>query len=118
MRQLAKCECARWPNPLRPYRNLNKRKHNTMKRALNKYLKDEIIIIREGHGLSLLLKPLIDIDLDKLEKIASQNNIKIYFKEYFEGQKVLDLGFGGFEENEIDDAVKSFSQIWQKTKSN
>lgn len=106
-----------WEKQLRRIRNLNKRKHNAMKRALNKYLKDEIKIIREGHGLSFLLEP-IAIDLNKLEEIASHNNIKIYFKEYFEGQKVLDLGFGGFEENEIDDAVKSFSQIWQKTKSN
>ena len=85
-----------------------------MKKALN----NEIMIIREGNGLSFLLKPLINIDLDKLEKISLQNNIKIYFKEYFKSQKVLDLGFGGFEENEIDDAIKSFSQIWQKVKSN
>ena len=105
-----------WEKQLRRIRNLNKRKHNTMKKALNKYLKNEIMIIREGHGLSFLLKPLINIDLDKLEKTASQKNIKIYFKEYFENQKVLDLGFGGFEENEIDDAIKSFSQIWQKAK--
>ena len=53
-----------------------------------------------------------------LSTISLQNNIKIYFKEYFKSQKVLDLGFGGFEENEIDDAIKSFSQIWQKAKSN
>ncbi len=85
-----------------------------MKKALN----NEIMIIREGNGLSFLLKPLINIDLDKLEKISLQNNIKIYFKEYFKSQKVLDLGFRGFEENEIDDAIKSFSQIWQKAKSN
>lgn len=60
-----------------------------MKKALN----NEIMIIREGNGLSFLLKPLINIDLDKLEKISLQNNIKIYFKEYFKSQKVLDLGF-------------------------
>ena len=32
-------------------------------------------------------------------------------------QKVLDLGFGGFEEDEIEESIKLFSQIWYKTKS-
>ena len=61
---------------------------------------------------------LINIDLEKLEKLSMDNGIKIYFKEYFEAQKVLDLGFGGFEEDEIEEAIKLFSQIWYKTKSN
>lgn len=107
-----------WDKHLRKVRNSNKKKHNIMKSALLHYLKDEIAIIREGNGLSLLIKPLINIDLDKLEKLSMDNGIKIYFKEYFEAQKVLDLGFGGFEEDEIEEAIKLFSQIWYKTKSN
>ena len=59
-----------------------------------------------------------NIDLEKLEKLSMDNGIKIYFKEYFDAQKVLDFGFGGFEEDEIEEAVKLFSQIWYKTKSN
>lgn len=60
---------------------------------------------------------MINIDLDKLEKLSFKNGIKIYFKEYFESEKVLDLGFGGFEEDEIDDAINLFSKIWNKSKS-
>jgi len=106
-----------WEKQLRKVRNSNKKKHNLMKNALLNYLKDEIAIMREGNGLSLLVKPLINIDLEKLEKLSCENGIKIYFKEYFESEKVLDLGFGGFEEDEIDDAINLFSKIWNKSKS-
>ena len=45
-----------WEKHLRKVRNSNKKKHNIMKSALAHYLKDEIAIIREGNGLSLLVK--------------------------------------------------------------
>ena len=87
-----------------------------MKEFLKEYLKDEIEILREGSGLNLLIKPLITLDLEILEKIAKQKGVKIYFKEFFNLEKVIALGFGGFEEFEIKNAIKTFSEIWFETK--
>ena len=97
-------------------RNINKKKHNLMKEFLKKFLGDDVKILREGSGLNLLIKPLIDIDLEKLEEIAQQKNVKIYFKEFFNLEKVIALGFGGFEEFEIENAIKIFSEIWLEAK--
>ena len=97
-------------------RNINKKKHNLMKEFLKKFLGDDVKILREGSGLNLLIKPLIDIDLEKLEEIAQQKNVKIYFKEFFNLEKVIALGFGGFEEFEIENTIKIFSEIWLEAK--
>jgi GntR family transcriptional regulator / MocR family aminotransferase len=102
---------------LRKIRNINRKKHDLMKEVLKEFLKDEIKILREGSGLNLLIKPLVNIDLDKLDKLCKQNKIKIYFKEFFDLEKVIALGFGGFEEFEIRNAIKNFSEVWFKTKS-
>jgi GntR family transcriptional regulator / MocR family aminotransferase len=106
-----------WEKHLRKIRNLNRKKHEIMKNSLLHYLKDEVKILREGSGLSFLIKPLINIDLAQLEEIAEKRGVKIYFKEYFEIKKVLALGFGAFEENEIENAIKTFYEIWQEAKS-
>ncbi|MFY9093814.1 PLP-dependent aminotransferase family protein, partial [Aliarcobacter butzleri] len=105
-----------WERHLRKIRNINRKKHNLMKEFLKKFLGDDVKILREGSGLNLLIKPLIDIDLEKLEKIAQQKNVKIYFKEFFNLEKVIALGFGGFEEFEIENAIKIFSEIWLEAK--
>ncbi|MFY9071016.1 PLP-dependent aminotransferase family protein, partial [Aliarcobacter butzleri] len=105
-----------WERHLRKIRNINRKKHNLMKEFLKKFLGDDVKILREGSGLNLLIKPLIDIDLEKLEKIAQQKNVKIYFKEFFNLEKVIALGFGGFEEFEIENAIKTFSEIWLEAK--
>ncbi|XPS39161.1 PLP-dependent aminotransferase family protein [Aliarcobacter butzleri] len=76
-----------WERHLRKIRNINRKKHNLMKEFLKKFLGDDVKILREGSGLNLLIKPLIDIDLEKLEKIAQQKNVKIYFKEFFQSRK-------------------------------
>lgn len=97
---------------IRKIRTLNKKKHNLMKESLLKKLKNDIQIIREGSGLNILIKPLIDIDLKYLEKKCSEKNIKIYPRlEIF-----IAMGFGGFRENEIKNAVEAFSQIWNSCK--
>ncbi|MGD9624697.1 MAG: PLP-dependent aminotransferase family protein [Arcobacter sp.] len=105
-----------WEKHLRKIRNSNRKKHNQMKEFLKEYLKNEIEILREGSGLNLLIKPLITLDLEILEKIAKQKGVKIYFKEFFNLEKVIALGFGGFEEFEIKNAIKTFSEIWFETK--
>ncbi|HJE03927.1 HTH-type transcriptional regulatory protein GabR [Aliarcobacter thereius] len=107
-----------WERHLRKIRNINRKKHNLMKESLKKILCDDVKILREGSGLNLLIKPLIDINLEKLEKIAQQKNVKIYFKEFFNLEKVIALGFGGFEEFEIENAIKTFSEIWIEAKNN
>ena len=43
--------------------------------------------------------------------------MKIYFKEFFNLERVIALGFGGFEEFEIKNAIKKFSEIWFQSKS-
>ena len=106
-----------WEKHLRKIRNINRKKHDLMKEYLKKFLKDEIKILREGSGLNLLIKPLVNIDLDKLDKLCKQQKIRIYFKEFFNLEKVIALGFGGFEDFEIKNAIKIFSEVWFETKS-
>lgn len=105
-----------WEKHLRKIRNSNRKKHNLMKEYLKIYLKNEIKILREGSGLNFLIKPLVNIDLEKLEKTAQEKDVKIYFKEFFNLEKVIALGFGGFEEFEIENAIKTFSEIWFEVK--
>jgi GntR family transcriptional regulator / MocR family aminotransferase len=105
-----------WEKHLRKIRNINRKKHDLMKEALKEFLKDEIKILREGSGLNLLIKPLVNIDLDKLDELCKQKGVKIYFKEFFDLEKVIALGFGGFEEFEIENIIKEFSEIWFQCK--
>ena len=56
------------------------------------------------------------LHLGNIEEIAQQKNVKIYFKEFFNLEKVIALGFGGFEEFEIENAIKIFSEIWLEAK--
>ena len=106
-----------WEKHLRKIRNINRKKHDLMKEALKEFLKDEIKILREGSGLNLLIKPIVNIDLDNLDELCKQKGVKIYFKEFFELERVIALGFGGFEEFEIRDSIKKFSEIWFQSKS-
>lgn len=106
-----------WEKHLRKIRNINRKKHDLMKEYLKEFLKDEIKILREGSGLNLLIKPLVNINLDKLDELCKQKRVKIYFKEFFNLEKVIALGFGGFEDSEIKNAIKIFSEVWFETKS-
>lgn len=106
-----------WEKHLRKIRNINRKKHDLMKEFLKEFLKDEIKILREGSGLNFLIQPLVNIDLDKLDELCKQKEIKIYFKEFFNLEKVIALGFGGFEDFEIKNAIKIFSEVWFETKS-
>ncbi len=101
-----------WEKHLRKIRNLNRKKHDLMKETLKEFLKDEIEILREGSGLNLLIKPLVNINLEKLDELCKQKGVKIYFKEFFDLERVIALGFGSFEEFEIKNAIKKFSEIW------
>ena len=67
--------------------------------------------------MKVLIKPLVNINLDKLDELCKQKEIKIYFKEFFNLEKVIALGFGGFEDFEIKNAIKVFSEVWFEAKS-
>lgn len=97
---------------IRKIRTLNKKRHNILKEELIKSLKNDIQIIREGSGLSILIKPLINIDLLYLQQKANEEkiNICIRYDDY------LAMGFGGFEDNEIPKAVEAFVKVWKKVK--
>ncbi|RBQ28247.1 MocR-like pyridoxine biosynthesis transcription factor PdxR [Aliarcobacter vitoriensis] len=105
-----------WDKHLRKIRNINRKKHHIMKDYLKEFLGDDIKILREGSGLNILIKPTFTMNLDLLEELCLKNKIKIYFKEFLDLEKVIALGFGGFEEFEIKDAIKTFSKIWFEAK--
>ncbi len=80
-----------------------------MKKYLLQYLKDEIIIIKEGCGLHITIKSISSIDLTQLEEKCKQKGIKIYIR--FE--KYLSMGFGQLKENEIQNAIEEFAHLWK-----
>uniref|UniRef100_UPI004047B973 hypothetical protein n=1 Tax=Aliarcobacter sp. TaxID=2321116 RepID=UPI004047B973 len=101
-----------WDKHLRKIRTLNKKKHNIMRDCLKKYIGDSMQIIVQGGGLSIIINPTVPFDFDKLEKLAKKEQIKIYFTKG--DWKVLRMGFGGFKEDEIENAVIAFSTLWNK----
>ena len=66
MRQVAKCECARWPNSLRP----NKYKHDD-----EKYINLNIVLDVKDFGLTLMKKSTIK--LDQLRFIDKTRIVKV-----------------------------------------
>lgn len=103
-----------WERHLRQVRNLNRKKHDLMKQMLIKYLGDSIMIISEGGGLSINIRPTIDIDYDHLRTKAEEAGIKLHFaKDYSGGEwDAIRMGFGGFEMDKIEPAVKAFAEIF------
>jgi GntR family transcriptional regulator/MocR family aminotransferase len=101
---------------LRKIRTLNRKKHNLMKKYLKRYLKDTFIIETQGAGLSININPRIDFDLEKLKDLAIKNKIKLYFTNDITNNEwqSIRMGFGGFEEIDIQKAIKEFSKIWHK----
>lgn len=106
-----------WERHLRKIRTLNRKKHNLMKSLLVEKLGNTMKIETQGAGLSILINPIVDIDLEKLKELAKKERIKIYFaKDVCGGDwDAIRMGFGGFKEDEIEDAVTSFSIIWNKS---
>ena len=106
-----------WERHLRRIRNLNKKKHEAMKEAVLKHIPHSCKIIAEGAGLSLLIVPAHScFDWQKLKSLAEQNSIAIYLAKERSGTEfeALRMGFGGFQLEEIDEAVKLFSTLWRQ----
>lgn len=91
-----------WDKHLRKIRTLNRKKHNLMRDLLKEYLKETMEILVQGGGLSILIKPTVNLDLNKLKEEALKEKIKIYFTNNYEKENWwgIRMGFGGFEEDE------------------
>ena len=106
-----------WEKHLRKIRTTNRKKHNLMKYFLIEKLGDSMKIESQGAGLSILINPYINIDIKKLKYLAKKERIKIYFVKKVSGGDwdALRMGFGLFNDEEIELAVEMFSRIWHKS---
>ncbi|BAF71880.1 PLP-dependent aminotransferase family protein [Sulfurovum sp. NBC37-1] len=103
-----------WERHISRIRILNKKKHQTMKNALLKYLGSSCDIIAEGAGLAILIQPTNTFDYQKFKQLAEKAKIKIYLANERSGGdfEAVRMGFGGFALEEIKNAVKAFSKVW------
>lgn len=103
-----------WERHLRKIRNLNRKKHDLMKHTLIKYLGGQIEIVSEGGGLCINVRPTIPIDLNLLRQQAENAGLKLYYANDCSliGWEAIRMGFGGFEIEEIEPAVRTFAEIF------
>ena len=106
-----------WERHLRKIRTINKKKHNLLKELLSNYLKESFEIVAEGAGLAILINPTVAFNWEKFKTLAEQEEIKLYFaKERCGGDfEAIRMGFGGFNENKLEEAIKVFTSIWYKS---
>lgn len=85
-----------------------------MKKAIEKYLHDYVEILSFGGGLSIHIYPKTKFDWKKFKSLGEKNRIKLYFASDVSGGdwEAARLGFGGFKEEDIENAIKAFSKIW------
>ena len=103
-----------WERHLRKIRNLNRKKHDRMKEALLRHLGGSMEIVSEGGGLSINIRPVGKMDRERLRRRAEEAGIKLYFAKEVSGGEwdAVRMGFGGFEEEEIEPAVEAFARVW------
>ena len=103
-----------WERHLRRVRNSNRKKHDLMKSAILKHLGDKFEIVSEGGGLSINIQPKEPINLAELEQKAQNAEIKLYLASRTSGGdwEALRMGFGGFKEEEIEEAIIALTKIW------
>ncbi len=106
-----------WDRHLRKIRTMNRKKHNLMKSFLLEKLGDTMKIETQGAGLSILINPMVDINIEKFKDLAKKERIKIYFAKNVCGGDwdAVRMGFGVFNEKEIEPALEIFSSIWYKS---
>lgn len=105
-----------WDKHLRKILTQNKKKHNLLKSLLESSLKKSMKIVSQGGGLAILIQPILNFDWEKLEKLGKEEKIKLYFAKPRSGgnYQALMIGFGGINEEQIEDAVSILSKIWKK----
>ncbi len=102
---------------VRKIRTLNRKKHNLMRDELTKRLGETMEIRAQGGGLAILIHPRCAFDWEKFKTLAEEKAIKLYFaKERCGGEfEAIRMGFGGFGEAEIVEAVELFALVWRES---
>jgi len=102
---------------IRKIRTLNMKKHNLMKKLFQEKLSHTFEILAQGAGLAILIMPTVPFDWEKFDTLAEKNSIKLYYaKERSGGDfEALRMGFGGFSEEGLVEAVEVFSEIWHQS---
>lgn len=105
-----------WDRHLRKIRTINRKKHNLMKSSLEEKLGNTMRIESQGGGLAILINPVVKFDWHKLKQEAEKQKIKLYFAKQMSGGEweAIRMGFGGFNEDEIVEAINLFSMIWHQ----
>ncbi len=106
-----------WDRHIRRVRILNKKKHQAMKEAIEKYLGETCNIVAQGAGLAILIVPTSSsFDWDRLKHVAEENSISIYLSKDVSGGEfqAVRMGFGGFRLEEIEEAVEAFGLCWRE----
>jgi len=101
---------------IRKMRTLNRKKHNLLKEELLKRLGSSIKIQAQGGGLAIAINPIGNLNLLKLETLALEKGVKLYFASRTSGGdwEALRMGFGGFTLKEIPEAVKAFAEVYKE----
>ena len=109
-------EQGHWDKHLRKIRTQNKKKHNLLKSLLENKLKDSMEILSQGGGLAILIHPTVSFDWEKLQDLAKDEKIKLYYAKPRCGDnwQALMMGFGGIKEEDLEKAISTFSKIWFK----
>ena len=104
-----------WDKHVRKIRTLNKKKHNLMLKLFKEQLGDTYKILSQGGGLAILIMPSVPFDWEKFHLLLEEYSIKVYLaKERSGGEfEALRMGFGGFSEEELEEAIEVFSNIWE-----
>jgi len=74
-------------------------------------------IVSQGAGLAILINPTVPFDWEKFKELAIEAKIKFYFtKERLGGEfEAIRMGFGGFSEEELKEAVEVFVVVWNES---
>jgi GntR family transcriptional regulator/MocR family aminotransferase len=101
---------------LRKIRALNKKKHDLLKKLLKDRLGKTMKIEVQGAGLAIFINPTMQFDWDKFKKSCLEKSVKVYFAKDVSGGNwdAIRLGFGGFDEEKLEEAVDAFSEVWYK----
>jgi GntR family transcriptional regulator/MocR family aminotransferase len=103
-----------WDKHLRKIRTQSKKKHNLLKSLLENKLKDSMKILSQGGGLAILIYPTASFDWQKLQDLAQEEKMKLYFAKPRCGDnwQALMMGFGGIKEEDLEKAISAFSKLW------
>ena len=103
-----------WERHLRKIRNINRKKHDMMKKELIHALGHSMKIIAEGSGLALLIVPTQPFNYTYFKQKAQELGVHVYFmQERSCGEfEAIAMGFGGLMEKEIPQAIALFKQAW------